>query len=87
MTNNVITNASIAESDYCAITNSESYVTVDQFSYDVSTESEHFTVSGLYSHNCRSLLSVDKTRNGWNNLARAKNYDGKPKYYGRLTLR
>lgn len=86
MTNNVRTNASIAESDYCAITNRESYVTVDQFSYDVSTESEHFTVSGLYSHNCRSLLSVDKTRNGWNNLARAKNYDGKPKYYGRLTL-
>ena len=36
---------------------------------------------------CRSLLSFDKTRNGWNNLARAKNYDGKPKYYGRLTLR
>ena len=86
MTNNVRTNASIAESDYCAITNRESYVTVDQFSYDVSTESEHFTVSGLYSHNCRSLLSVDNTRNGWNNIARAKNYDGKPKYYGRLTL-
>jgi len=35
---------------------------------------------------CRSLLSVDNTRNGWNNIARAKNYDGKPKYYGRLTL-
>ena len=87
MTNNVRTNASIAESDYCAIINRESYVTVDQFSYDVSTESEHFTVSGLYSHNCRSLLSVDNTRNGWNNIARAKNYDGKPKYYGRLTLR
>ena len=87
MTNNVRTNASIAESDYCAITNRESYVTVEQFSYDVSTESEHFTVSGLYSHNCRSLLSVDNTRNGWNNIARAKNYDGKPKYYGRLTLR
>lgn len=34
---------------------------------------------------CRSLLSVDNTRNGWNNIARAKNYDGKPKYYGRLT--
>lgn len=33
---------------------------------------------------CRSLLSVDKTRNGWNNLARAKNYEGKPKYYGRF---
>ena len=33
---------------------------------------------------CRSFLSVDETRNGWNNIARAKNYDGKPKYYGRL---
>lgn len=85
MTNNVRTNASIAESNYCAITSSEPYQTVGQFSYDVSTESEHFTVSGLYSHNCRSLLSVDNTRNGWNNIARAKNYDGKPKYYGRLT--
>lgn len=84
MTNNIRTNASIAESEYCAITNRESYVTVDQFSYDVSTESEHFTVSGLYSHNCRSFLSVDETRNGWNNVARAKNYDGKPKYYGRF---
>lgn len=84
MTNNVRTNASIADYDYCTITNRESYVTVDQFSYDVSTESEHFTVSGLYSHNCRSFLSVDETQNGWNNIARAKNYDGKPKYYGRF---
>lgn len=33
---------------------------------------------------CRSFLSVDETQNGWNNVARAKNYDGKPKYYGRL---
>ena len=33
---------------------------------------------------CRSFLSVDETRNGWNNLARAKNYDGSPKYYGRF---
>lgn len=33
---------------------------------------------------CRSLLSVDNTRNGWNNIARAKNHDGKPKYYGRF---
>lgn len=33
---------------------------------------------------CRSLLSVDNTRNGWNNIARAKNYDGEPKYYGRF---
>lgn len=27
---------------------------------------------------------MDETRNGWNNIARAKNYDGRPKYYGRF---
>ena len=31
-----------------------------QFSYDVTTESEHFEFSGIYSHNCRSLLSLWK---------------------------
>ena len=42
-------------------------------SYDVTTESEHFTVSGIYSHNCRSFLTpyVDPET-------------GKPKYYGRF---
>lgn len=45
------------------------------YSYDVTTESEHFEVSGIYSHNCRSFLTpyVDK--------------DGNPKYYGRLTYK
>lgn len=33
---------------------------------------------------CRSFLSPDASGNGFNNLARAKNYDGKPKYYGRF---
>ena len=42
------------------------------FSYDVSTESEHFTVSGIYSHNCRSFLTPYVDENG------------KPKYYGRF---
>lgn len=28
-----------------------------RYSYDVSTESEHFEVSGIYSHNCRAFLS------------------------------
>lgn len=42
------------------------------YSYDVTTESDHFTVSGIYSHNCRSILS------NW--------YDsmGNSKYYGRF---
>lgn len=34
---------------------------------------------------CRSFLTPDRSGNGFNNVAKAKNYDGKPKYYGRLT--
>ena len=42
-------------------------------SYDVTTESEHFTVSGIYSHNCRSFLTPYVNPE-----------TGKPKYYGRF---
>lgn len=34
------------------------------YSYDVTTESEHFEVSGIYSHNCRSFLSPWKDEKG-----------------------
>lgn len=44
----------------------------EMYSYDVTTSSEHFEVSGIYSHNCRSFLSPYKDENG--------NY----KFYGRL---
>lgn len=42
------------------------------YSYDVTTDSGHFEVSGIYSHNCRSFLTpyIDE--------------DGNPKYYGRF---
>ena len=33
------------------------------YSYDVTTSSEHFEVSGIYSHNCRSFLSPYKNEN------------------------
>lgn len=33
---------------------------------------------------CRSFLTPDCSGNGWDNIANAKNYDGKPKYYGRF---
>lgn len=42
------------------------------YSYDVETETEHFTVSSVWSHNCRSFLSPWKDENG--------NY----KFYGRF---
>lgn len=35
---------------------------------------------------CRSFLTPDRSGNGFDNIARAKNYEpNKPKYYGRLT--
>ena len=33
---------------------------------------------------CRSFLTPDRSGNGYDNVAKAKNYDGKPKYYGRF---
>ncbi len=47
-------------------------VEMNDYSYDVTTDSEHFEVSGIYSHNCRSFLAPWKDENG--------NY----KFYGRL---
>ena len=36
------------------------------------------------SMGCRSFLTADKSGNGFNNVANALDYDGKPKYYGRF---
>lgn len=35
---------------------------------------------------CRSFLTPDRSGNGYNNIAKAKDYDGKPKYYGRCNV-
>ena len=35
---------------------------------------------------CRSFLTPDRSGNGFNNVARAKNWNGKPKYYGRFNI-
>ena len=78
------TNNSIVNEDTCHIVNVEHFSKTG-FSYDVTTASEHFTVSGLYSHNCRSFLTPDRfTDNGWENNEHALNSNGKHKYYGRF---
>lgn len=71
----------------CYITNVE-HIHEDSFSYDVTTSSEHFTVSGIYSHNCRSFLTPDRfTDRGLRNIANAGNWDrNKHKYYGRFNM-
>ena len=48
----------------------------DDYSYDVTTESDFFTVSGIYSHNCRSFLTVED---------HIRDENGNRKFYGRLT--
>lgn len=35
---------------------------------------------------CRSFLTPDRSGNGYSNIAKAKDYDGKPKYYGRFNI-
>lgn len=61
----------------------------NEYSYDVTTASEHFTVDGIYSHNCRSFLTPDRfTDTLHENIANALNWDPtKHKYYGRLTTK
>ena len=52
------------------------------FSYDVETESDHFEVSGIYSHNCRASLSPWYEKGGMTPL----NDDDKPVFVGRCNL-
>ncbi len=47
---------------------------------EVEGEGDTYTCMG-----CRSFLTPDRSGNGYDNVARAKNYEpGKPKYYGRF---
>ena len=47
---------------------------------DANGEGHCYTCMG-----CRSFLTPDRSGNGWDNVAQAKNYEpGKPKYYGRF---
>lgn len=46
--------------------------TKEKYVYDVTTDSDHFEVNNIYSHNCRSFLAPYKDENG--------NY----KFYGRF---
>lgn len=87
MRNNTRTNASVATTNTCKITNAIAIERKD-YSYDVTTQSEHFTVSGIYSHNCRSFLTPDRfTEAGAGNIANALDYvPGKHKYYGRFNM-
>lgn len=68
MINNVKMNAKI-----CSVKNTKCSLE-KAYSYDVTCDSHHFTVNGLWSHNCRSALTPYLDENG------------NPKYYGRSTF-
>lgn len=56
-----------------------------KYSYDVTTESEHFTVNGIYSHNCRSFLTVDRFADVVGNISNSGTFDKYNKhFYGRF---
>lgn len=52
------------------------------YSYDVTTDSSHFEVSGIYSHNCRAFLSPWYEKGGIHPL----NENDKPIFEGRCNL-
>ena len=71
-TNNIRKNSSMNESEVSEIDYIEN-ISMNDYSYDVTTDSDHFEVSGIYSHNCRSFLSPWKDPK-----------TGKYKWYGRF---
>ena len=76
----------VISSNTCEVAAIEPYCE-EKYSYDVTTESEHFMVNGILSHNCRSFLTVDRFTETYGNIANALNYEpGKHKYFGRFNM-
>ncbi len=42
--------------EYCYVDSVENIIILSDYSYDVTTESDHFDVSGIWSHNCRTRV-------------------------------
>lgn len=67
--------------EICQVDSIENF-SIPKYSYDVTTESEHFMVNAVYSHNCRSALTPDRTTE---NISKCNNWNPeKGKYYGRF---
>lgn len=77
-------NRSISLTDDLYVSSVEQFEATS-YSYDVTTESGHFTVSGIYSHNCRSFLTPDRYSETVGNISNAGNFDKqKHHYWGRF---
>lgn len=70
----------VMSSGKCEVKSIEPYEE-EKYSYDVTTESEHFMVNGIYSHNCRSFLTKDRFSKTVGNIANSKNFDKYENHY------
>ena len=70
----------VLSSEICAVMSIEPYYE-EKYSYDVTTESEHFMVNGIYSHNCRSFLTKDRYSKTVGNISNAGNFDKYENHY------
>lgn len=58
------------------------YFTAPDYAYDLTTESEHFEVNGIYSHNCRAFLSPWYEKGGEKPI----DENDKPIFVGRFNI-
>lgn len=79
---NMRVNSSRSDIDEGIVTNIELMPNRIDWSYDVTTESDHFDVSGIYSHNCRAFLSPWFERGGME----PADDDDKPVFVGRFNV-
>lgn len=63
---------SINENDYIHAVDKLFY-SEEKYSYDVTTDSEHFIFNKLYSHNCRTLIGFDRHGYGYIRQGRGNN--------------
>lgn len=74
----LVNNTQYSEGISCIDTEIKNITSVEKidrtgYSYDVTTESEHFEVSGVYSHNCRTLVGYDRHGLGYTRVGRGNN--------------
>ncbi len=55
------------------ITNATELTKSEEYSYDVTTASDHFTVNGIYSFNCRTMIGYDRHGLGYSKVGRGNN--------------
>ena len=71
--NNYIPNKTNYTFNEAKINSVEPIKNMKDYSYDVETESDYFEVSGIYSHNCRTLIGYDRHGLGYIRQGRGNN--------------